>query len=252
MIKTIIIEDEEQNKDRLVNLLNKHCPEVKIVGDAISVKGAYDLIRKINPDLILLDIQLIDGTAFDLLKLFGEINFHIIFITAFDEYALKAFRFNALDYLLKPVDPDELIVAVNRAVNQFNPSFKLQLNNASTNLSSKEFDKIVLKDLTNIFLVNLSEITYCKSDGNYTEFHLLKEKSIIISKPIKEYESCLKYSDFLRIHRSYLINLKHFKRFEKSDGGKVFLTDDTEIPVASSRRDEIFEFFERFKGYTNY
>jgi len=248
LITTIIIEDEEQNKDRLVNLLNKHCPEIDIVGDAIGVKGAYDLIQQKNPDLILLDIQLIDGTGFDLLKLFSEINFQIIFITAFDEYALKAFRFNALDYLLKPVDPDELIVAVNRAINQIIPSLKLQLNNAAANFSSKEFDKIILKDLNNIFLVDLSEITHCKSDGNYTEFHLLKEKSIIISKPIKEYETYLKGSDFLRIHRSYLINLKHFKRFEKSEGGKVILTDDIEIPVASGRRDEIFEFFERFKG----
>ena len=246
MIKTVIIEDEEQNKVRLEKLLNSYCPEVKVVGDAGGVKSAYNLIQKLNPDLILLDIQLIDGTGFELLQLFEKIEFKIIFITAYDEYALKAFRFNALDYLLKPVDPDELKTAIEKAMNQINPSVKLQLSNASQGFTTKEFDKIVLKDFDNIYLIDVVDIKYCKSDGNYTEFYLLKEKPIIVSKPIKEFESYLKNSNFLRIHRSYLINLNHFKRFEKSEGGKVILSGDIDIPVSSNKRDEIFEFIQRF------
>lgn len=246
MIRTVIIEDEEQNKVRLEKLLNSNCPDVKVIGDAGGVNTAYDLIQKLKPDLVLLDIQLTDGTGFDLIQLFEKIDFKIIFVTAYDEYALKAFRFNALDYLLKPVDPDELQVAINKVVNQINPSDPMHISNAASNFTSKEFDKIVLKDFENIYLIDISDIKYCKSDGNYTEFHLLNDNPIIISRPIKEFESYLKDSNFLRIHRSYLINLNHFKRFEKSEGGKVILSGDIEIPVSSNKRDEIFEFIQRF------
>jgi len=199
MIKTVIIEDEEQNKVRLEKLLNNYCPEVRVVGDAGGVKSAYNLIKRQSPDLVLLDIQLIDGTGFDLLRLFDKIDFKIIFITAYDEYALKAFRFNALDYLLKPVDPEELDVAIQKAINQVTPSSKLQISNATEGFISKEFDKIVLKDFENIYLINVADIKYCKSDGNYTEFHLLNEKPIVVSKPIKEFESYLKNSEEFRI-----------------------------------------------------
>ena len=246
MIKTVIIEDEEQNRLRLEKLLSSYCPEVEIIGDARGVRSAYKLIKDLKPDLILLDIQLIDGSGFELLQLFEKIYFKVIFITAYDEYAIKAFRFNALDYLLKPVDPDELVDAIHKALDQFKPSEQLQISNAAQNFAAKEFDKIVLKDIENIYLISISSIKYCKSDGNYTEFHLVNENPIVVSKPIKEFEYHLKNSNFLRIHRSYLINLNHFKRFEKSNGGKVVLAGDIEIPVSSNRRDEIFEFIRRF------
>jgi two-component system LytT family response regulator len=171
----------------------------------------------------------------------------VIFVTAFQEYALKAFRFSALDYLLKPVDSDELIDAVDKARKQIDPEFKIQYKNALNSFSSKDYDKIVLKDAENIFLVELSDISYCSADGNYTRVHLKSDKPILISKPIKDYEALLKESGFFRIHRSYLINLKHFKRYEKSEGGKVYLSDNTEIPVASGRKEELFEFIEGFK-----
>ncbi len=248
MLRAIIIEDEEQNRERLNNLLNQHCPDVEVIGDATSVKDGFKLIEQLKPDLLFLDIQLTDGTGFDLLKLFENITFKVIFVTAFEEYALKAFRFSALDYLLKPVDPEELALAVKKAEQQIESEVKLQINNASNTLSGKELDKIVLKDIESIYLVDLSDITYCEADGNYTGFHFITEKPILVSKPLKEYESFLKDSRFLRVHRSYLINLRHFKRYEKSEGGKVILSDDAEIPVASGKKEELFDFIERFKG----
>jgi len=248
VIKAIIIEDEEQNLERLQNLLSEHCNDINVIGDANGVKNGFELIDRLKPDLLFLDIQLTDGTGFDLLELFEIITFKVIFITAFEEYALKAFRFSALDYLLKPVDPDELVNAVNKAQRQIEPEFKIQFKNALKSIASKDFDKIVLKDSESIYLVDLSDIIYCEADGNYTRFHFILEKPFLVSNPIKAYESFLKDSLFLRVHRSYLINLRHFKRFEKSEGGKAILSDNIEIPIASGRREELFEFIERFKG----
>lgn len=247
MIRAVIIEDEVQNLERLQNLLNGHCVDMEVIGSAASVKAGFELINRTKPDLVFLDIQLTDGTGFDLLELFETIFFNVIFVTAFQEYALKAFRFSALDYLLKPVDPEDLVIAVEKARKQMEPEFKIQYKNALNNFTGNDYDKIVIRDLENIHLVELSDIICCSADGNYTRVHFISDKPILVSKPLKEYDALLKDNGFFRIHRSYLINLNHFKRYEKSEGGKVILSDNTEIPVASGRREELFEFINRFK-----
>ena len=246
MLRSIIIEDELQNLERLSNLLISYCPNVEVLGNAANVKTSFNLIEHTKPDLIFLDIQLSDGTAFDLLNYFDRISFKIIFITAFQEFALKAFRFSALDYLLKPVDPEELVEAVSKAQTQIESEVKLQVNNASSLMANKEFKKIVLKDFENIYLIKLSDISYCSADGNYTKFHLISDKPILISKPIKDYEAMLKDSGFFRIHRSFLINLDYFKRYEKSEGGKVILSNNTILPVALGRKNDLFENIDQF------
>lgn len=248
MIRTIIIEDEAQNLERLVNLLKAHCPEIHIVGSAGSVKDSFALISVESPELVFLDIQLTDGNGFDLLMRFEEIPFKLIFVTAFERYAVQAFRFSALDFLLKPVDPDELIEAVERAKGQILSQTEVQVGQATRNYSHKEFDKIVLRDLENIHLVHLSDITHCKADGNYTEFHFINDKPLIVSKNLKDYDSILTGSGFLRIHRSYLVNMKHFKKLEKAEGGTVFLADGSALPLASGKKEDLLEYLEQYRG----
>lgn len=248
MIRAVIIEDEAQNLERLSNLLKIHCSEVVIAGDAPGVEKAFELINRINPELVFLDIQLTDGTGFSLLKKFEKIKFKLIFVTAYEKFAVQAFRFSALDFLLKPVDPDELIEAVNKAKEQIMDQTSLQISQASEDFQSKGFDKIILRDFENIHLVKLSEIAYCKADGNYSEFHLTGCTTLVVSKNLKEYESMLSGSGFLRIHRSYLANMKHFKKLEKAEGGTVVLSDGSELPLASGKKEDLLRYLEQFTG----
>jgi two-component system LytT family response regulator len=248
MIRTVLVEDEFQNLERLENLLHLHCPDVEIAGRAGSVKDAYGIIREVRPELVFLDIQLNDGNGFGLLKLFEEIDFKLIFVTAYEKFAVKAFRFSALDYLLKPVDPEELTDAVNKARESIDPQLKSLVQQASSNFSGRAFDKIVLRDFDKIHLVEVADILYCEADGNYTRFHLSGTKPILVSRYMKEYEEILRDSGFLRIHRSYMINLKHFRQYEKAEGGKVILSNGAEIPVGAGKREELYEYLRKFLG----
>jgi two-component system LytT family response regulator len=200
------------------------------------------------PELVFLDIQLTDGNGFGLLRLFEEINFKLIFVTAYEKYAVKAFRFSALDYLLKPVDPTELTEAVRKARESIDPQLKSWVNQASHNYSDGAFDKIVLRDFERVRLVEMSDILYCEADGNYTRFHLAGAKPVLVSRIMKEYEEMLRDSGFLRIHRSYMVNLKHFRHYEKAGGGRVILSNGAEIPVGIGKREELYDYLRKFLG----
>ena len=241
-----LVEDEVQNLERLQNMINLHCPDLSIIGIAAGVEEAYSKISELKPDLVFMDIELTDGTGFDILAKFDTIPFKLIFVTAFEEYAVKAFRASALDYLLKPVDHEELIEAVEKARQQLGTELVKQVKNASTNINSRAIDKIVLRDIDNIYLVKIADIIYFEADGNYTRFHLTTGKSIIISRTIKEFEALLKDNRFIRVHRSYEFNLDHFLRYEKADGGYVVLTNESKIPVSSNKKEELFEFINRY------
>jgi two-component system LytT family response regulator len=248
MIRAVIIEDEAENLERLVSLLDKHCPEVDLIGNATNVEDAYILIEKKEPELVFLDIQLTDGTGFDLLEKLGEIQFKLIFITAFEKYAVKAFRFSAIDFLLKPVDPDELTEAVARVIKQIDSLQKLQYEQVFNLYRDKTFNKIILRDSENIYLVDVDDIILCRAEGNYTEFKFESSPPILVSRGLKEYDDMLHDSKFMRIHRSYLINLNHLKHYKKSKGGQVVLSDGSLIPVASGKKEELFEFLKQFRG----
>jgi two-component system LytT family response regulator len=167
----------------------------------------------------------------------------VIFITAFDQFAIKAFRFNALDYLLKPIDPDELCQAATRASNIIQNDFNLQLANLQKfmNRDDKTQTRIIVKTHDNIHLVPVSDILYCQSDNNYTRFHLADHRQIMVSATLKDYEDIFSESGFFRAHKSFLVNLKHFIRFERGDGGFLVLSGEIKIPVASRKRDELLE-----------
>lgn len=246
MLRTVIIDDESPVRETLSRLILKTCPQVKLVGEANSVKSGLIAIREKSPDLILLDIKMDDGTGFDLLKRIENINFKIIFVTAYEEYAIRAFEFSAIDYILKPVNPEKLVEAVKRADCLRQKEFNTQLGALRENLENpgKQNKKIILKTQESIFLLNIDEVIHCESDGSYTIFETANQQRILVSKVLKDYDHLLSDSGFLRVHRSHLINLKHIKRFDRQDGGYVIMSNGAQISVSTSGRERLLELFE--------
>lgn len=246
MLRTIIIDDEDHQRLAIRKMVGRYCPNVKLVAQADGVQSGLDAIKKHKPDLVLLDIKMADGTGFDLLDRLHPIDFKVIFITAYDQYAIKAFRFSAIDYLLKPLDPDELVQAVEKVEHIIQKDFNTQLDNLKEHLTAdnKANKKLIIKTYDNIHLVPISEILYCESDGNYVSVHLISKQKIMVSASLKDYEDMLAGDGFFRVHKTYLINLKYIRRFEKAEGGSVVLDGDIKIPVASRKRDHLLEMFE--------
>jgi two-component system LytT family response regulator len=246
MIRTIVIDDEDKARETIVNMLSMYCKDVEVVAEAHDVQSGYDTIRKHAPELVLLDIKMPDGTGFDLLRKFLNFDFQVIFITAYEEFAIRAFKFSALDYLLKPIDPDELVGAVQKAqakLKSDNLTVKIQtLFENIDHLSNRE-KKIVLKTSSNVHVVNLYEIIRCQSDKNYTHFYTTDGEKIVVSKTLKEYDELLRTYGFFRVHQSHLINLTFVKRFEKSDGGYLVMKDNSKVPVSFRKKDDLMKLF---------
>ena len=247
VLRTIIIDDEAHVRESLAEMLKIHCPNVKVVDQAEGVKSGVKSILKRHPDLILLDIKMKDGTGFDLLEKIDNIDFKIIFITAYDQYAIKAIKFSALDYLLKPLDSVELQEAVNKAESITQKEVNTQLTTLATNLQTDDQSKkrIILKTFDNIYLVKVSDIVYAESDSRYSTIYLESGEKVIVSKTLKYYQELLNDFGFYRVHKSFLINLEHIQRFEKAEGGYVILNGAAKVPVASRKREELLELFER-------
>lgn len=239
MLRTLIVDDEEHVRLTLQKFMGKYCPQVTVIGQAESVGEAFGMINRHRPDLVLLDIKMGDGTGFDLLKKFETPDFKVIFITAHDHYAVQAFKVSAIDFVLKPVDPEQLVEAVEKARQAVQQDLRIKLEALETNLQTDQNrkKKIVVKTLDNIYLLETGCITHLEADASYTRIFTSDQGEIMTSRPIKDYEEILSGFGFLRIHRSYLINLMHVKRLEKGDGGFVVLTGDGKIPVASRKRD---------------
>ena len=246
MIRTIIIEDEENNRVRLKNLIRDNFPQISVVGEAEGVESGLETIEKLNPELLMLDIQMGDGNAFDLLGKLDSINFKIIFVTAYEEYALKAIKFSALDYLLKPVSVDDLRTAFIKAEEQILAELKLQLSNLQNNLQTSRSKTLALRTSEKIYLLEINSIIRCEADRNYTNFFVQEQKKHIVSQPMKEFEDLLTEFGFIRIHRSHLINIAYIESFDKSDGGYIILKDKTELPVSRRKKSEILEIFSKF------
>ncbi len=238
-LKTVIIDDEPRARETIRNMLELYCPELLIVGEGNSVKAGVEVILFAQPDVVLLDIKMPDGTGFDLLKQLPEINFSLVFITAYDEFAIKAFKFNALDYLLKPIDPDELINTVSRITQQETNHNDLSLILDNLRTLSQDQKKIVLKTVGSIYVISVSDIVRCESSGNYTRFFIVGEQPIMVSRTMKEYEEMLKDLRFLRVHQSHLVNIDHIKRFDKSDGGTLIMSEGVGVPVATRKKEVV-------------
>lgn len=243
MIKSIIIDDETNNQELISNLLKSYTENIQVVAIANSVETAYNTIIEHQPDLIFLDIQMPDGTGFDLLKKFDKINFKVIFVTAHQEYAIEAFKYSAIDYLLKPLSPANLILAVKKVEEsisgeEINLKFKTLLSNISEPLKNKK--KIVLKTMERIYSVDINDIIRFESDGGYSKVYLLDGKRIMVSRTMKEFEDMLLDANFLRVHNSHLINMNHLYCFEKAEG-HIVMKDDSIVPVSNRKKEQLLE-----------
>jgi two-component system LytT family response regulator len=242
MLTAIVVEDLTDAMQLLISDIEKHHPEIKISGTAKSVVEAAKTIRNNEPDILFLDIMLGDGTGFDVLEIFPELKSKIIFVTASDEFAIKAFKFAAIDYVLKPYAQEELSKAIERAKQQIQPN-KERLDILKQTLSSPERkpDKISLHTLDKIIIVNLEDIVRCESDSNNTMFHLQDGKKIFVTKTLKFFADLLKPCGFLRVHQSHLVNLQCINAFIKTDGGYLMLKNGKSIPVSVRKKSEVIE-----------
>ena len=241
--RALIVDDVENSRITLADDLKRYCPEIQVVGEANGVKSALEDIQEKKPDVVFLDIQMEDGTGFDLLMKLGKISFQIIFTTAHDSYGIKAIKFNALDYLLKPIDPDELMAAVaklseNEKNASLNNDINLLLENMRENMASGN-KRIALHSLEKVHLVAISDIIRCESQGAYTIFYLKNKEQILATKNLKEFEEILESYSFIRVHHSHLINFAYLKEYIKKDGGYAVMMDKTEVPVSFRKRSHL-------------
>ena len=245
LLNCIIVDDEERATNLLKNLLKKYCTNVNVLGSTNNLHDAYLLITELNPDLVFLDIEMPGGSGFDLLERFEEPPFDIIFVTAFQEYAIRAIRLAALDYILKPIDIDQLNQAVERAKRKKNRAHLIrQVTQLKDNLtSSAKADKIILSNSDDIYSLPFDQIIYCQSSGSYTEFHLAGNKKILTSKNIKEYEDILLPNNFFRIHKSYIVNINHIIKINKADDYTLLLSNKVSLPIAIRRKEAFLKFW---------
>ena len=240
MIRTVIIEDEERNINALKGIIEVQCPQLQISGTAGSITESLSLLARIKPDLVLMDVELTDGLSFEILNQMEKWDFDIIFITAFNLYAVNAFRFAAIDYLLKPVNPFELKEAVERAEEKkLYCNMQLQIDFLLNNLSSSKskIQRIALPTMEDILFVNIEDIITIEAAGSYSVFQLVGDKKITVSKLLREYDDLFKGDPFIRVHNSSLVNIAHVKQYVKGRGGHVVMNDDRKIEVSARRKD---------------
>lgn len=237
----IILVDDEQNARAIVrNMLSSLCPNVVVVGEAGGVGEALDLLRDIQPNLLLLDVEMEDGTGFDLLDRIPTPTFGIVFTTAHDDFAVRAFRYNAMDYLLKPVDPDELVAAVRKAQQYSSlPNTQEQIIGLIRATSDKTLDRIVLRTSQGLVFTRLPELVRIESFGNYSFVYLSSGERHLDARNLKEYEEMLPQPTFFRTHQSHIVNTTFVYKLMKGDGGALVMKDGTEIPVSRRRRDAL-------------
>jgi two-component system LytT family response regulator len=242
-MNAVLIDDEAAVRNAIRSLLAEKFPDIKILATAGSIAEGYEAIINNKPDLVFLDIELPDGTGFDLLKKFRQVPFKIIFVTGHQEYALDAIKVSALDYVLKPVDAEELSCAVEKArdiISQTEQQLKLQA--LSENLQSKKMLKrIILHTSDHLQLVSVSDIVHAEADSNYTSFSLSDGKRILVSRTIKEFENLLSGSGMIRVHQSHLVNINYIDRFVKKDGGYLLLKNSTKIPVSPVLKKQVLQ-----------
>ncbi|NHN26093.1 response regulator transcription factor [Flavobacterium jejuense] len=248
MITAILIDDDKNLRDGMKGLLDRFAPNIKIIGEADSLQTGIDAIDKLNPQVVFLDIQLNDGTGFDILEQLalknGTIKSNIVFITAHEQYAIKAFRFSALDFLLKPVDPDELqkvIKKIETVLEKTNDYAHIDLLLENIRKKVDNFKRIALSTSDGIHLFEINDIIRCESEDNYTKFYIKNNKTVLISKTLKEYEELLTEHGFERIHQSHLINLAYLKSYIKKDGGYVVMADNSNLPISQRKKERLQE-----------
>lgn len=245
-LTAVIVDDEEHCRATLSGLLQRHHPEVHLIGMAYDVPTGIDLVKKAMPKLLFLDIEMEGRTGFELLQALGDIKPHVIFTTAHVSYAVQAIRFGGLHYLLKPVDTAELEEAVNRArdliVKDERPDYELLLKNIDRSTG----DRMIALPVNNgLEMVNVNEIVQCEAESNYTTVHLREKKRLVISRTLQQFEDMLGTKDFARVHQSHLVSLKHIRKYVKGEGGEVIMSNGQNVPVSRRMKQALMDGLDR-------
>ena len=244
MLKAVVIEDEPKTREAITNIINRLCHDIKVVANGHNIKTGIDAIYNGHPDILLIDVELSDGTAFDILRHVFNIDFQIIFVTAHEGYALKAIKFSAFDYILKPFSVEELTLAVDKAAEAVSrKKTEVNLETLLNNIDNREQKRIVLKTADEIHLVNISDIINCEADSSYTHFFLKDGSQLTVSNHLKEYDELLKDHHFFRVHHSYLVNLNEVKKFHKISNAYVLMSNGKKVPVSSWKKERLLEKF---------
>lgn len=248
MLKAIIIDDEARARRILEALLEEYCPEVEVLDSVGDVPEAVKSINKHEPNLVFLDIEMPGYNGFQLLEFFGEVNFEIIFVTAYSEYALNAFQVSALDYLLKPIQINLLVKAVEKASQKLeNPQFNERVETLKENLKQEFISRVALPIQEGLIFVDVDDIIYLKADGSYTNIFLNDGKTILVSKKLKTFEEVLNHPQFFRPHRSYLINLNHVSQYIRQDGGYIIMDNEGTVDISKDKKNDFLKVYQMLK-----
>jgi two-component system LytT family response regulator len=249
MIRSVLIDDETNSLEMMEWLLKTYCPQVSIEAMCNAADKGLEAINKYKPDVVFLDIEMPHMNGFDLLEQFDRLFFDVVFCTAYDQFALKAFKYSALNYLLKPVDPDDLKETIRRLEEKKSVPSKQQIELLLQNIrqpAKPVVQRIALTTNDGMMFVSTNDILYCEAESNYTTVVLSEGKKIMVSKVLKDIDEALSGPDFFRVHNSYLINLNHIKKFVRGEGGYVIMNDGANISTSRSRRQEFMEQFAKF------
>ncbi|GAL85864.1 response regulator [Sporocytophaga myxococcoides] len=245
-MKAVIVDDEVSGRETLLHYIQKYCMDVEVVGLADSVKSGLEVIEKWRPDILFLDVEMPYGNAFDLLEQVKEITFETVFVTAFSNYAMKALNCSAAYYILKPIDIDELVSAVDKIKGQREKSkefihTKILIENI--NIVNKQLQKIVLPTMEGFEVIHVKDIIRCQANDNFTDIILAEGKKMLICRTLKHFEGLLEDYDFMRIHKSHLINIQYIKKYRKGKGGQVVMSDGSEIDVSPAKKQDFLDRF---------
>ncbi len=248
-LKALIIDDEGNAREMLEWLINTWCKEVEVAGMCASAEEGIKAIHNVQPDIVFLDIEMPHMNGFEMLeKLTGEHTFELVFTTAYDQYAIRAFRYSAFNYLLKPVDPEDLKLTVERILHKKHQTTREQLDLLMEQVKSLRptVQRIALSAADGLRFVKTEDILYCQAESNYTQVKLVNGDRVLVSKTLKEFDETLSGGDFFRVHNSFVINLNQIKKFIRGEGGYVLMNDGQQITIARSKREDFFARFEKF------
>lgn len=249
MIRCVLIDDEKNALEMMEWLLKNYCPQAEIVAMCNSSANGIDAINKLKPDIVFLDIEMPNMNGFDMLEKFDKLFFDVVFCTAYDQFAIKAFKYSALNYLLKPVDPDDLKATINRIEEKKSSLSREQFDLLIHNLreSGKTTpQRIALTTGDGLIFVPTADIIYCEAESNYTNVVLSGGRKILVSKVLKDIDETLSGPDFYRVHSSFLININHIRKFVRGEGGYIIMDNDATVSISRSKRQEFMEMFEKF------
>jgi two-component system LytT family response regulator len=247
MLTAIIVEDEELARENLKLLVAEFCPNVNVVAAEDNIEDAVKSINQFSPDILFLDIKIQKNTGFELLKQVDSVGFEIIFTTAYAEFAIEAIKFSAIDYLLKPIDINDLKIAVSKVEkkrNNNNLTQKIEALFYNLQRKPEKYPKLAVPSTNGLTIIHVKDILYCEADGNYTKIHLLKGSSLLICKTLKEYDIILSKFNFFRVHHGFLVNLNEINNYVRGDGGYVVLSNKKEIEVSKRKKEEFLKILE--------